>query len=409
MFGDISVNRRMVRQIAESQDDPRHFGPDGMVHMLYPANIIYSEYIMPGHELYWVLQVGLDKQFTGDISYVKKMLPSIRRMFIAFDHICDSSGLIDIPLKWKGSSLSCWNFIDWADIRTDGANIGLNSIYVAALKNAAAMEREAGNRAKAEEYLNKAAHICKIINKYCLGDGYYPDTLLQNPDGSFTPSKESCESTQYYAIWSNVAPEDRARKIWMKLRDAFQPTPCRKVQPIDGLNRAGFFSFPERLNIAARFGDYSAFLRDIKEMYLPMAQSAPGTFWESPWADCSLCHGFSSCVGAMLIDKTLGIHIGLPIVISPRALGHLKWCKGYLTTPKGKIAVGWKVEPNKFTIRISIPNGERAQVILPDEAKNIWSLMKSKSKWHSTLTIYSDTKIIVAPGSVKYGADKYSK
>lgn len=401
MFGDTSVNRRMCRQVAESQDDPNHVGPEGMVHMLYPADIKGWPVVIPGHQLFWVLQVGLDEQFTGDTSYTRRILPSIRQMFKAFEDSCNSQGLLEVPFKWQSPQLQCWNFIDWSDTKTDGVNIGLNAIYAVALDRAAAMERLAGDLEIADNYSSHAAHIREIIEKNCPGDGYYPDSLIVSPDGSLTPSQEMCETTQYYAIWSGIAPEPRARKLWAKLRDAFQPTPMSRVQPIDGLNRAGFYTFPERLNIAVKFGDYDAFLRDIKLMCLPMVQSAPGTLWETPWANNSLCHGLGSTVAAMLTENTLGIKLSLPITISPQAIGHLKWAKGYITTPKGKVSVDWKLPADKYVLNASIPDGESALVILPAEAKQIWSMQASDDKWQDSIQIDASSSITVVPGAVR--------
>jgi len=402
MFGDTSVNRRMCRQVAESQEDPDHIGPDGMVHMLYPASIASWICVIPAHQLFWVLQVGLDQQFTGDTVYIKQILPSIRRMFSGFDVSCNSDGLLEIPFKWQNQQISLWNFIDWSDTRTDGVNIGLNAVYAVALDRAAEMERLVGDPKIADGYSSRAAHIRKVIEQNSPGDGYYPDTLLSSADGTLTASREMCETTQYYAIWAGIASESRARNIWAKMRDPFQPTPKSKVQPIDGLNRAGFYTFPERLLIALKLGDSAAFLRDIKLMFVPMMQTAPGTFWETPWADCSLCHGLGSFAGAMLTEKTLGIHLGLPIVIYPEAIGDLKWCKGYIKTQKGRVAAEWKLSSDKFVLKTSLPKGERGTVILPAEAKQIWSSQPTDAKWAESISVSGSATITVTPGVVRY-------
>ena len=151
--------------------------------------------------------------------------------------------------------------------------------------------------------------------------------------------------------------------------------------------------------------DYTAFLRDIKEMCLPMAQSAPGTLWETPWANSSLCHGLGSMVAAMLTEKALGIRLGLPIIISPRAIGDLKWCNGYITTPRGRVAVEWKISPDAFTLKAALPKGTSGQVILPVEAKRIWSLRAAASEWSDSVSVEGTASIAVTAGSVKIRMD----
>lgn len=400
MYGDTSVNRRMCRQFAQSQDDPHFLGPDGMVPPLYPSSVASWPMIIPAHELFWILQVGLDNKFTGDLSYTRRLLPAVRRMLSAFDDSCNSFGLLEIPFKWQ-SDVQCWNFLDWADIKSDGVSVGLNAVYAVALDKAAELERLVGDPAKAKKYSNRADLIRSTIEKYCPGDGYYPDSLSSDGAGNLIPSKEMCESTQYFAMWSGISSKERTCKIWARLRDAFEPTPRSIVQPIDGLNRAGFYTFPERLEIAANLGDYSAILRDMKSMFLPMINSAPGTFWETPWANSSLCHGLGSFVAARLIDQTLGINLGLPIVISPKAVDGLSWCKGYITTPKGKVSAEWKLSADRFVIKSSLPKGESGSVTLPQEAKRIWSSRCAADEWPKSIAVKGTTSVTVTPGLVK--------
>lgn len=395
MFGDTTVSRRMIRQGADSQDDPGRVGPAGTVAMVYPARIRDCPQMIPAHELFWALQVGLDSRLTGDLGFTKSMLSAVRRLFEGLATWRNAEGLLEIP---GGGQV--WNFIDWADVKGGSISVGLNAVYAAALDDAGRMERLAGDSATGAAYDKIAKEVRDALNRWCTGDLYYPDVLERNEKGQLVPSREACETTQYYVMWANVPGEERTKRMWQAMRDDFVPTPTKKVQPIQGLNRAGLYPTFERLQVAARLSDHAALVRDAKAMYLPMATSAPGTLWESPWADSSLCHGFSSAVAAIITDEVLGIQHGFPLRITPHGGGSVRWCKGSAMTVRGRVGVDWDWKDARYTLRVSLPRGLSAEVSLPEEAKAIWAKSASKAPWSDTIHAKGRTEIIVTPGSV---------
>ena len=149
--------------------------------------------------------------------------------------------------------------------------------------------------------------------------------------------REACETTQYFAMWAGVPPLDRQkRKMWQALRDDFIPTPLRWRCSIRGLTRAGLYPFLERLELAARLGDHAALLRDTKAMFLPMAESPPGTLWEDPMADIALCHAIGCGVGGVLTEEVLGIRLGFPLRITPHNGGALAGATATSPRPKAE-------------------------------------------------------------------------
>lgn len=388
MFGDLSVNRRMVRQGGESQD---YLNPPGMVQALYPSNWAKDRFI-PAHALLWVMQAGLDNRFTGETASTRDVLPAVRRLMDAFAGWRNSDGLLE--------NVPSWNFLDWADIRTDGVCVALNAIYARTLDEAARMERAVGEPKRAGEYERDASAVRTSLRSLC-GDGlYYPDALIRNDQKQLTPSRERSESTQYYAMWAVVSSDERTKRMWAAMRDDFVPTPDHKVQPIQGLTRGGLYSFPERVQVAARLGDYAAVIRDIRAMFLPMAQSAPGTLWEQPWSVSSLCHGFASMAAPLLMEESLGIRLDRPMVIAPHGGGVLKSCQGYITTPQGRVAVGWKQLTKRYELRVSLPKGISAEVRLPDEARSIWQSGPPKDKWREQMQVKGHVVITVEAGAL---------
>lgn len=386
MFGDLSVNRRMVRQVSESQD---YLDPPGMVQAVYPANWARDRFI-PGQAMFWVMQAGLDERFTGETATTRDVLPAIRRLMDTFASWRNSDGLIE--------NAPSWNFLDWCDIRTDGVSVALNAIYARTLDEAARMERVAGDAARADAYEREAAQVRRALSSLCGGDLFYPDALIRDEQKHLSPSKERSETTQYYAMWAGVSSEGRTKRMWDAMRDDFVPTPDHKVQPIRGLTRAGLFSFAERLQVAARLNDHAALVRDVKAMFLPMAESPPGTLWEQPWSTSSLCHGFASFAASILTEEVLGIRLDRPLVIAPHGGGMLTSCRGYVTMTQGRVDVAWTLRDNRYELSISLPEGVSAEARLPDEAKSVWQSGPPRDKWRARVQVQGRTIIAVEPG-----------
>ncbi|MGC9343032.1 MAG: alpha-L-rhamnosidase C-terminal domain-containing protein, partial [Bacteroidales bacterium] len=387
-FGDLSVSRRMVRYGADSQSASDHSGPPGMVQMLYPATNVHGGFI-PAHALYWVLQAGLHNRYANDLPFTREIIPSVRKLVSAFETWENEKGLLE--------NVDSWNFIDWTDIRTDGISVALNAIYARTLDEVALMETSMGESSRAAKMKKKAAQVREALNQFCTGDGFYPDALLSLDDGSYKPSPEMCEATQYFILWAEVPPPDRHEALWKILSEKFRPTPGND-QPIMGLPRAGLYSFFERLQVAAREKDYHIFIDDVKTMFLHMAESSPGTLWEHPQRQWCLCQGFSSGVAALLTEEILGIRIDKKILISPHDAGKLSWCRGHLNVPQGRIEVAWSRKEESYTLKVSIPAGMQAEVILPPGAEEIWKKKDTKETCPERFIVSGEKVIVVHPG-----------
>lgn len=393
MFGDTSVSRRAILHGADSADDPQRSGPAGLVQIAYPMRLPFPGGVIPTQPLFWVLHAGLHEQCSGDTQFMRALLPVIRRNLAALDGWRNGDGLLE--------SIPAWMFFDYADIRTDGVSVALNAIYARTLSEAARLERAVGDAPHAAQFARLAGQVRDSLDRLCPGETFYPDVLVRSPQKNLVPSRQACETTQYYVMWSGIVPRDREDRMWQALRDDFIPTPLRKVQPIQGLTRAGLYTFLERLEVAARLGDHAALLRDTKAMFLPMVHSAPGTLWEDPMAGIALCHSIGCGVGGILTEELLGIRLGFPLRITPHNGGALRWCKGSITTPKGRIEVAWECQKDRYQLRASLPEGIAAEVLLPPEAKAVWQLAPSTSPWRETLSIKARASVVVTPGNVE--------
>ena len=391
-FSDLDVSRQMVRYGANSQFSSDAAGPNGMVQMLYPAKNITQEFI-PAHALYWVLQAGLHKRYSGDLDFVREILPSIRFLMKSFMTWQNGEGLLE--------NVDGWDFIDWTDMRTDGISIALNAIWAKTLDEAAQLENSIGENAKAKYYYKMAKKVRRSINQFCNNEVFYPDVLSPTTNGNYINSQEVSEATQYFVLWADIPSPERKKIMWNVLSNSFQPTPGND-DPIMGLPRGGLYSFFERLQVASGQDDHSALIRDIKTMFQPMAESSPGTLWEHPQRQWSLCQGLSSGVASILTEEILGIKMNDGIRISPHGGGQVSWSKGEVMTSNGPLSVSWKYEEDLYELNIEVPSGMSAEVIFPPEAKIIWGNSKKNQKWPEKLIVTGKKQIRIQPSQIQY-------
>lgn len=390
LFGDSSIMRRSIGYGADSVHDPHRFGPPGIVQADYPMDL-RTFTLLPQQSLLWVVNLGLYERCSHDREFIRRMIPVLRENLAAFDGYRNTDGLLE-----NLSGL----FFDYAQMRTDSVSVAINARFAMALDEAARLERLAGDAVHAARYAEHAREVRSSLNRYCVGDLFYPDVLARDAQQNLVRSSEACETTQYYVMWANVPPEDRQRRMWQALRDDFVPTPRRKIEPIQGLTRGGLYSFQERLEVGARLGDHAALVRDTKAMFLPMVETPPGTLWEDPMAQIALCHSIACGVAGIMTEELLGIRMGMPLKITPHSGDSLRWCKGYTTTSEGRVQVAWDGNDTRYTMRISLPDGIAAEVWLPPEAKSVWQSASVKTPWPEPLRVAASTEIIVEPGKV---------
>ena len=396
-FGDTRVSRRCILDGADGINDPDGTGyPADLVHVAYPMHIPFFNAIIPTQPLFWVLHAGVYERCSCDADLIRTLLPAFEKNMAAFYAWRNSDGLLE--------SIPSWMFFDYADIRTDGASVALNSLYAQTLDEMARFERAVGSAPKADEFAAQARRVRESLNRLCPGELYYPDVLIRNEQKQLVPAPQACETTQYFVLWNGVPSADRARRMWQSLRDDFAPTPLKHVQPIQGLSRAGLYPFLQRLEVAGRLGDHAALLRDAQAMFLPMAQQPPNTLWEDPMAQIALCHSIGCGVGGVLTEEILGIRFGYPLLIAPHSGGTLTWCKGHLATPKGRVGVAWHIQKDRYQLQASIPQGATARIALPPEAKAVWQSGSAKKPWSDSVEIAADATLTVSPGDIEQRA-----
>ena len=135
----------------------------------------------------------------------------------------------------------------------------------------------------------------------------------------------------------------------------------------------GIFSTQYILEILTDRGDAEIAGRVLTHEGFPgwynMLDNGATTLWET-WAFSDNIYSqnhpmFGSCA-AWLMRGILGIRVAEDAIgcdkvdIEPHAVAGLKWAKGHLDTPRGRISVSWKLENGRMVVEKSIqPRGER--------------------------------------------------
>jgi len=394
LFGDLSVNRRMCRQGADTQSE---MDPKGMIQEMVSATSIKKVHLpfIGGHALFWVLQVGLEERFTGDKSFSKELSPNICQLFNAFEKWRNKEGLLENFPN---------NFLDWSnyDKMEDGVSVGLNALYKVALEEAA---RLTGNK----NYQKQAEQVKGSINRLWNPTGFkpfYPDGFRRKGN-KWEASEKMSETTQNWALWADLADEHWSQQIWQHLRKGAAPYHFSRNHATRFLQPGNLFSLLPRILFAIRVGDYTVALNDIRCIFGQMVEDGPGTLWEGIAENStdSMCHGLGSVVAAILIEKFLGIQPGEEggfshSIIRPQPADKLEWAKGYITTRDGIIKVDWRYQLTQFELLIILPGGYRATVVLPSEVFGIW-VRKAAGNWPQKLEIKESSRITVTPGKVE--------
>jgi len=119
-------------------------------------------------------------------------------------------------------------------------------------------------------------------------------------------------------------------------------------------------------------------LEEIRENWGTMLKYGATTCWETfigfqkDRLTRSHCHAWSSAPGYFLGAYVLGIRPLEPgfkkILIQPRLCG-LRWARGSVPSPFGKIEVSYEDKDDCFDVFIDIPQESKAELIFPEDIK----------------------------------------
>ena len=394
MFGDTSVSRRSILCAVDSLTDPEGTaGPPDLIHIAYPMHLKFFNAVIPTQPLFWVLHAGLYERCSGDTELIRTVLPVIRRNLAAMDGWRNSDGLLE--------SIPCWMFFDYADIRTDGASVTLNGVYARTLDEAARLERLAGEAPRADAFEKQAQQVRDSLNRLCTGDTFYPDVLARDPQQKLVPSREACETTQYFVLWGGVPSPDRQQRMWAGPARRF-PAHAAAASPADpGADPRWALPLPATPG-GGRAAGRPRRAGPRHEGHVPAhgRQPARHLVGRPHGRDCPLSqHRLRS---GRHLDRGSARHPpGIPSEDHAAQRRALQSCRGFITTPKGRVHLAWELQKDRYQLQASLPKDVTAEVILPPEAKAVWQAAPATSPWRETLTVSGEATIVVAPGKVE--------
>lgn len=328
------------------------------------ARILDRTSFQPFHTSYALLwlQALMDYHaFTGDADLEREMAPYVHGLMKRFAGYIGKNGLI--------SEAPDYMFMDWVTIAGFNAHhppavVGqgyMSAFYYRALQDAAAVAALDGQTFKAAAYRREADNLRAAFDrelwneqKQLYRDGL-PFCTHVKPNRWLPPDKAIETFSPHVnalAVLYDLAPRERQPGIMRRVL-AEKPLNCQPyfMHFIFGaLRHTGLF---------ARHA--TALLKRWK------INPATGTLREM-WDRGDYSHGWQGTPLIQLSAGVLGVSSASPgcrrLAIHPLTCG-LKWARGSVPTPRGKVKVAWARNRSKFKLNVTIPAGCRAEVILP--------------------------------------------
>ena len=379
-FGDTMLLAKALRDVAESQ------ATDGRLTGISRSN--------PGKEpgdlmLLWVISVLDYYAFSGDLTLVRELYPRVRRLMKWFDKFVGSDGLVEnmpVGLMPGGSA---------ANGCPVEQSTALNALFCHALQVAGALADLFGNRSDAEHFNSRAHELKLAINKVF----YVPEKAM------YASGRVQGKLVEEYDLLANVfaalfdiADHYRKSAILRKISStalSSVETPVEACYLLYGL-------------YAHEMHDVALDL--IREKWGDMLQHGATTFWERFDGLCPRCRGWSVCPTSDLIAEYVGIKASLAtsrFSIVPH-VADLKWARGSVSTPSGPLAVEWRANKTRLTVRVDVPIGVKADVCVPADL-NSQVVLDGKPQAGKFMTIGAGTHVIVVTAPRRTSQSKIPK
>ncbi|WP_042405028.1 alpha-L-rhamnosidase-related protein [Streptacidiphilus carbonis] len=376
--GDIAVSGRTTYLTHDTAVAARNVLADLADHQrsdgwIPPASI--NNYTLPlfDYPMWWVTSSWDYVLYSGDTAYAKSYYPNLLKVLDSwYPSVTDADGLLSKGLNGTGG------YGDYAFLPRAGEVTYYNTLYVQALKDAAALARSLGRTADADRWQQRAGTVATAINAHLWDSstGAYLD--------SATGPARHAQDGNGLAVVAGVASQAQAtsaldylaQKTALPYGNSFMDN---DTLVSDGAQRVyAFTSYPD---IQARFlsGQADSAIDEIKRLYGWMTDHGPGiTDWEGIGAGGSLyegaytsaAHGWSTGVVPALTNDLLGATPTGPgfstWTVQPHP-GTVTWARGQLPTPHGPLTVSWTrgSGAQQFSLTVTAPHGTSGEVSVP--------------------------------------------
>lgn len=339
--GENLLPERCLRLIAQSLERTP------LVNSQVPSS--WEDRLIPNWSFFWVSGVRSNYEYSGNLDFVRELLPSLWKQSGFVEQSLDQEGLFTLHEQ-------VWHFLDWNGTADDhrknqkAAYCHENCLALASIQDTAWLAEQAGNLKVASSCHALAKRLRGAIRKrfWLPGKQAFGETRV---DGKTSPLVTS--STQICALRAGLFPNSSvaARKV-LAPGSGWVPTGTPWMWSLGAWEACLHHSADAVYNgIASHWGkmlDRGA--TSAWEMF--EGRHRPGLPTRS-W-----CHGWSAGPAWILPAFALGVRPTSPgwktVVIDPQP-GHLLWAEGTVPTPHGNISVKWEMRDGKCHIEYEAP------------------------------------------------------
>jgi alpha-L-rhamnosidase len=333
-FGNYDLIKRCLKLISKSvyrSPLPESHVPSGWQNVLTAWSILW---MMACREYY---------RYSGDLAFIKEVYPELRLTVQRFQEFINEQGLVEIY---------AWNMLDWAPMDTNHKVVThQNALLVEALRQTAYLSAILGESEDETTFLSLADQLKQAINVHLWDEEekVYIDSIHE--DG--TKSKIRSVQTNLIVYLADCAAGQR--REWIEGYITNPPEGFVQIKsPF-----VSFFYYQALMNL----GKNNMVLDNIRDIYGYMLENGATTCWEG-WEliegdfSRSHCHAWSAAPTYVFGVLFLGVKPLEPgftkVAISPDLNG-LKWMKGSVPTPQGKIDIYCKDLEEYIDLQINLP------------------------------------------------------
>lgn len=325
----------------------RSAGDDGYMKLCAPMD---SHRTIPSFTMVWFLAVADHLRYSGDIEYAKANLPLIHKCLGHFISTMKNN-LLPSP-----TGPDYWHFYDWADglwgatdsslntnSHEDRYDAPLNFLFILALRAAAEICEECGERKSAESYRTIKVKTADAGHKMF----WDQEKQLYYTGNSQDMQSHFAELTQSLALLTKSMPNAISTELRAKL-----------AQQDNGMVKTTLsqciYKFEALLQDKETYG--STVFSQISDDWSKMLYAGATSFWETEQGQAafhyagSLCHGWSATPAYFYGAYILGVKPLSPgfktfevdpfFEATPQA-------SGSIPTPDGDITVSWQMNMDK--------------------------------------------------------------
>ena len=285
--------------------------------------------------------------YTGDIDFAEKLYPG-------YKNLCESV----IKKKNKmGLIQHSHVFIEWTRIDKDATLTTMQALIARSFDNLARLAALLDKQQDSEKYQNIAKEIQEKTREMC----------WDNDKGAYRDGFKNSEALQSWYPISSAWPVNfgvASHHQKQQLEEFFRTTLAdigsrnrqRKATPYGGFYILGALYKMGYNDIAEKF---------IRKYWSPMILKYNDTAWENfgdQGGQGTLSHAWSGGPTYYLSTRILGVRLGFPdpvsykkVLIAPQVSENIKWARGIVPHPAGKIKVDWQVKGNVLFLNYEGP------------------------------------------------------